>query len=124
VAKKKNKKGKKRKKGGTGPLSEFLAEHPVDERRAAAYGRLMEIEEKLYQLWEQQSTGMNWLGEELSYPIDDDTPLWIAAAGERVAALGGHLEIIAVLPDRTVTLLSEPGPESLGPESDRPRSSE
>jgi hypothetical protein len=39
--------------------------------------------------------------------------------GERIAALGGHLKLVAIFPDQRVTLLREPGPE----ESTQPRAS-
>jgi hypothetical protein len=68
-------------------------------------------EERLYELWEQRAEGMDWVGEALGSPIERDTVLWLTALGEKVAMLGGHLEVAAVFPDETVTLLLEPGPQ-------------
>jgi hypothetical protein len=65
----------------------------------------------LYELWERRGTGMNLIGEALRYPIEEESLLWVTALGERVASLGGHLELVAVFPDETVTLLREPGPD-------------
>jgi hypothetical protein len=88
---------------------EIRAETPVDERDVEAIERLMDAEEQLYKFWESQNTGMNWAGEELSRPIEEQDVLWVAALGERVAALGGHLELLAVFPKETITLVREPG---------------
>jgi hypothetical protein len=93
----------------------------VDERRVAAYERLMVAEERLYQLWEQRGEGMNWVGEALGSPLELDPALWVLELGEKVAALGGQLEIAAVFPNETVTLLIEPGPTHA---TDEPTSSQ
>jgi hypothetical protein len=59
---------------------------------------------------EQRSAGQtNWVGEALGDLVEEEKNLWIPAVGDKVAALGGHLELIAVFPDETVTLLKEPG---------------
>jgi predicted RNase H-like HicB family nuclease len=80
-----------------------------DEHRVAAYERIIVAEERLYQLWEQGGEGMNWVGEAVGSPIETNTVLWVMELGEKVAALGGQLELAAVFPDKTVTLLLEPG---------------
>jgi hypothetical protein len=36
------------------------------------------------------------------------TDLWIAELGERVATMGGHLELMAVFEKEAMTLLREP----------------
>lgn len=95
---------------------------PEEERtehgaRARAYSRLFDVEQRLYQMWEQRSGGqMDWAGEALGDIVDEEQNLWIAAVADKVAALGGHLDLIAVFPDQTVTLLREAGLHS--PESD------
>jgi hypothetical protein len=43
--------------------------------------------------------------------------------GEKVAALGGHLELIAVFGEERVTLIREPGPDD-DPEEYRPLSND
>jgi hypothetical protein len=52
---------------------------------------------------------MDWVGEALRELVDEDSTLWLAAVGDKVAALGGHLELVAVFPDHSLTLLLEPG---------------
>jgi hypothetical protein len=65
----------------------------------------------LYDLWERRGETMNWAGEALSFPAAPvDGPLWLGELGQKVAALGGYLEVRAVLSDQTVTLSREPGP--------------
>ena len=82
----------------------------VDEARVQAYSRLMGVEQLLYQRWEQGTAGeMDWVGEVLRDLVKEDLNLWIAAVGDKVAALGGRLKLIAEFPDETLTLLDEPG---------------
>lgn len=100
---------KKKKKLKLASWEEIGAKAPIDERTAAAYGRLMAAEALLYELWEQRNTGMNWIGEALAFPCEEDGLLWVAGLGEKVAALGGHLELVAVFAEESVTVLREPG---------------
>lgn len=95
---------------------EIRAKMPVDERRTAAYERQMIAEQRLYEIWERRAEGMDWRGEALGSPIEDDRNLWLTELGERVAMLGGQLELAAVFPDETVTLLIEPGPQQASSE--------
>lgn len=69
----------------------------------------MVAEELLYKLWEKRGVEMDWVGEAVGSPIETNTLLWVMGLGEKVAALGGQLELAAVFPDETVTLLVEPG---------------
>jgi hypothetical protein len=87
---------------------------PEFDARVRAYSRLFDVEQRLYQVWEQRSGGeTNWVGEALGDLVEEEQNLWIAAVGDKVAALGGHLELIAVFPNDTVTLLREPGLHTL-----------
>jgi hypothetical protein len=70
----------------------------------------MEAETHLRDWWEQRQTTTNWVTELLSCPAENTTDLWIAALGEKVAAMGGYLELTAVFDNETLTLLREPGP--------------
>jgi hypothetical protein len=88
------------------------ADRPLNERHVAAYARLMEAETRLYGWWEQRQPTTTWVTEILSSPVEETTDLWIAALGEKVAAMGGHLELTAVFDNETLTLLREPGPEN------------
>jgi len=99
--------GKKKKKKGA---------KKYDKRHVAALARLMMVEQRLYEIWEERSDGeMNWVGELLGFPAFEHSELWLAAIGDRVAALGGHIELVAVFPDESVTLLIEPGLDAGNP---------
>lgn len=67
---------------------------------------------------ERPGLGTTWIAEAVGSPIEEDGLLWVAALGEKVALLGGHLELIAVLPGETVTLVREPGPDDAQAEPD------
>jgi hypothetical protein len=99
--------GKKPEKGKPGKKGK---KNRPDPGRVAAYARLYEVETRLYQLWEKRTDGeMTWVGEALGAPVDEDMTLWLSAIGDKVAALGGELRLVAVFPNETVTLLVEPG---------------
>lgn len=82
---------------------------PDSQHQAAAFQRLMEAETRLYEWWEERQTTTTWVTELLGYPVEDNTDLWIAALGEKVGAMGGHLELTAVFDNETLTLLRESG---------------
>ncbi|HEY8763071.1 MAG TPA: hypothetical protein VIM18_02680 [Solirubrobacteraceae bacterium] len=70
MAEKRNKKKAKKRHPEADPLEErdvldeLDQETPAIEARAVAYARLMTVEERLYKLWEERSSGkMDWLGE-------------------------------------------------------------
>ncbi len=90
--------------------SETRDQNPVNERDAAAYQRLMEAEARLYEWWEQRHPATTHITELLASPSEDTNHLWLAALGEKVAAMGGHLKLTAVFGNETLTLLREPGP--------------
>ncbi|MDQ6821458.1 MAG: hypothetical protein M3076_14180 [Actinomycetota bacterium] len=94
---------------------EIRAEQIVDEGKPAAYARIMEAEEKVYELIVEAAGGGEG-PEQDEFFGDGGEALWVANLGRHVAALGGHVELCAVFPDRRVTLLQEPGPvEASGP---------
>lgn len=100
---------------------------PVDHPRlVAAYDRLSEAESVLYERWEQQSGTSEIEGDPvgllLGHPVipeNGDEMLWIMGLGEKVAALGGHLEVQAVFQDEQLTLITEPGSEGQPPLTER-----
>ena len=49
------------------------------------------------------------------WPESGDGRLWLLGLGEKVAALGGHLEVVAVFEDADLTLIREPGIEGQPP---------
>jgi hypothetical protein len=87
------------------------AESPVNENRVAAYRRLIEAERLLYELLQRRGL----TGPALDGVFDDmqnaggaaesDVETYLSIVSAEVAALGGHLELRAVFPDETVTLL-------------------
>ena len=82
----------------------------MNKRNVAAYIRLQEAETRLFNWWEERHPETTWVTEMLGYHVEDNTDLWIAELGEKIAAMGGHLELIAVFGNETLTLLREPGP--------------
>ena len=104
-------------------FEDLRAERTLDEQRASdAYGRMSEAETILYKRWEQQngSDELNGdlVGLLLSLPVAPDGRdelLYILGLGEKVAALGGRLEVSAVFGEETVKLISEPGPDGQPP---------
>ncbi len=93
-----------------------------DGRVVGAYKRLMEAEQILYDRWERENATSELRGDNVGLllslpisPVDGDMLLWILGLGEKVGALGGHLEIRAVFDDEEVTLIREPGPEDQPP---------
>jgi predicted RNase H-like HicB family nuclease len=87
-----------------------------EEDRVGNYERIMIAEERLYEIWEKRGEGVTWVGELVGSSAQTDTVLWVKELGEKVAALGGQLELAAVFPNETVTLLIEPGPPG-GPDA-------
>ena len=79
-------------------------------------------EDALYRRWSQQ-TGVNapgddLIGQLLSHgvaPENGDRALWLLGLGEKVAALGGRLEVRAVFDTDEVTLVVEPGSDGQPP---------
>jgi hypothetical protein len=100
--------------------------NPVNERRVAAYQRLLEAGEQLSQA--RHRHGESWAtiekalaASELSeseVPVEPD--LYLTTLTRFVAALGGHVEIRAVFADETITVRREPdgGADALRREPD------
>lgn len=106
------------------PFAELRAAIEADpERRARVdeYRRAMRDAVALAELRaecgvtpEQVATALG-VGQEDVSRIERQDDLYLSALGEYVAALGGRLEVNAVFPDRTVTLVGpqgEPGSSS------------
>ena len=98
--KKGKKKAKKATTNGHDDSWSAVDEPDGDERWTAAYARMMDAEEILYKRWERGASPMNWVGELLSYPVDQPGTWWLLGMGDKVAALGGHLEVVAIFGDR------------------------
>ena len=86
-------------------------QRPLNEARVAMYRWLMDAEERLDPLRRRRGVEETAFGEALEAGEDSAAPdLYLATVAEYVAALGGHLEVRAVFPEETVTLLRDPPP--------------
>jgi hypothetical protein len=75
------------------------------------YRRLMDAEQRLDPLRRRRGVEETAFGQALEAGEDSAAPdLYLATVAEYVAALGGHLEVRAVFPEETVTLLQDPPP--------------
>lgn len=91
-------------------------QRPLNEQNVAAYKRLMQAELRLSELRSRRGVSQAVLADALavSQPnvsrIEQEDDVYLSTLARYVAALGGHLEVQAVFPDETVTVLREPGP--------------
>ncbi|HTX44963.1 MAG TPA: helix-turn-helix domain-containing protein [Solirubrobacteraceae bacterium] len=95
-------------------------QRPLNEQKVAAYKRLMQAELRLGELRSRRGVSQATLADALavSQPnvsrIEQEDDVYLSTLARYVAALGGHLEIQAVFPDETVTVLREPDPTTTG----------
>jgi transcriptional regulator with XRE-family HTH domain len=95
-------------------------QRPLNEQKVAAYKRLMQAEVRLSELRTRRGVSQATLAEALavSQPnvsrIEQEDDVYLSTLARYVAALGGHLEVQAVFPDETVTVLREPDPTTTG----------
>jgi DNA-binding XRE family transcriptional regulator len=91
-------------------------QRPLNEQKVAAYKRLMQAELRLSELRSRRGVSQATLADALavSQPnvsrIEQEDDVYLSTLARYVAALGGHLEVQAVFPDETVTVLREPDP--------------
>ena len=101
----------------------------IDPRVMDAHRRLIDLNQTLYDLYIKrgvsdqslypippESLEPDWMGpEEDGFPgfAEKGDGMFLESIGRFVAAMGGYLELNAVFPDQTVTLMTEPGPERL-----------
>jgi transcriptional regulator with XRE-family HTH domain len=89
-------------------------QRPLNESRVTAYRRLMEAELQLAEARRRRGVSQAAIAEalEVSQPnisrIEQQDDVYLSTLARYVAALGGHLEIQAVFPEETITLLREP----------------
>lgn len=83
---------------------------------------MADAEQRLLEHWEQQDAGaaprddpVRQLIRHVVIPDNADPQLWLLGLGEKVAALGGHLEVTAVFHDAGLTLIREPGADGQPP---------
>jgi DNA-binding XRE family transcriptional regulator len=96
---------------------EVRAQRPLDETRVATYRRLMDAELKLGDVRKRRGVSQAALAGELdvSQPnvsrIEQEDDVYLSTLARYVAALGGHLEVLAVFPEETISLLEVPTPQ-------------
>jgi DNA-binding XRE family transcriptional regulator len=94
------------------------AQRPLNEDKVAAYKRLMSAETQLAELRHRRGISQATIAAalEVSQPnvsrIEQEEDVYLSTLARYVAALGGHLEVLAVFPEETVTVLREPDPAS------------
>lgn len=89
-------------------------QRPLDEGQVAAYRRLMDAELQLAEARRRRGVSQALIAEalEVSQPnvsrIEQQDDVYLSTLARYVAALGGHLEVLAVFPEETITLLRAP----------------
>ncbi|MGH2877186.1 MAG: helix-turn-helix domain-containing protein [Solirubrobacteraceae bacterium] len=89
------------------------AQRPLNEQRVAAYKRLMQAELRLSELRNRRGLSQAAIADALSVSqpnisrIEQEDDVYLSTLARYVAALGGHLEVQAVFPDETITVLRE-----------------
>lgn len=95
--------------------TEAAGRRALRERRVETYQRLMEAEERLDHVRRRHGLPESAIADALD-AIEGDGPrlepeddLYLSTLARYVAELGGHVEVRAVFPQETITLLREPG---------------
>jgi len=92
-------------------------QRPLNEARVATYKRLMEAELRLAAVRRRRGVSQAAVARalEVSQPnvsrIEQEDDVYLSTLARYIAALGGHLEVRAVFPDETITVLREPESE-------------
>ena len=86
----------------------------VSDQRVATYVRLMDAQERIARARSRRGVSdaaidQAFDGSELiSADGEPEDDLYLGSLSRYVAALGGHLEVLAVFPDETITVRREP----------------
>jgi hypothetical protein len=91
-------------------------QRPLNERRIATYKRLMQAEQRLAGVRRRMRTAKDSDAETVGVgvtrpdlaPDEHEDDIYLSAVARYVSALGGHIEVRAVFPEETITLLREP----------------
>ena len=89
-------------------------QRPLNEERVATYKRLMDAELRLAEIRRRRGVSQTTIARtlEVSQPnvsrIEQEDDVYLSTLARYIAALGGHLEVQAVFPDETITVLREP----------------
>lgn len=98
---------------------EIRAQRSHDEQRVEVYKLLMDAETMLHELRERRGVSQAQLAAalETSQPnvsrIEREDDVYLSTLSRYVVALGGRIEVNAVFPDETVTVVT--GPTSIEP---------
>jgi DNA-binding XRE family transcriptional regulator len=89
-------------------------QRPLNEGRVTAFKRLIDAELRLAELRGRRGQTQAAIAEALSVSqpnisrIEQEDDLYLSTLVRYVGALGGQLEVRAVFPEETITLLREP----------------
>lgn len=106
--------------GGRRTLIEVRGGGPLREQRIDTYKRLMDAEVLLDDMREDRGLPETLMADVLDSiegggpRIEPQEDLYLRTLSRYVAELGGRLEVAAVFPDQTVTLLREPDRQRRG----------
>lgn len=98
------------------PEGQNAGEQPAHEGRVNTYRRLMNAELALRPIRRRRPLGLPELSAVLEATespgpeIEPEDDLYLAVLVRYVASLGGHVEVSAVFPEDTITLLRDPDP--------------
>ena len=89
---------------------------PLSEKRMDTYQRLTDAESLLDHVRRRRAVRETAMADALDAiegggdQIQPEDDLYLRTITRYVIELGGHIEVLAVFPEETVTLLAEPGP--------------
>jgi DNA-binding XRE family transcriptional regulator len=98
---------------GTTSWQTLRSRRPLNEQRVALYKQLIEFELNLAEVRRRRGLSQATIAAALdvSQPnisrIEQEDDVHLSTLARYVAALGGHLEVRAVFPEETITLLGE-----------------
>ena len=93
---------------------EIRRQKPLNEARVETYRRLMDAEARLDEVRRRRGVSEEAAAQALtieeseSFATEPEEAAYLATLARYVAALGGRLEVQAVFPEETVTLLEAP----------------
>ncbi len=91
---------------------------PLNDKRVATYEWLMEAEERIAEARCQRGESQATIAEALAASelsaseVEQEDDPYLCTLARYVAALGGHLEVLAVFPEETITVRREPDGDS------------
>jgi hypothetical protein len=89
-------------------------QRPLNDRRVASYERLMEAEDLIAIARCRQGESQVSIEEALALSeltdseVGEEPDLYLTVLARFVAALGGHLQVLAVFPEETIAVRREP----------------